>query len=530
MIHNQNNNIYKSKEGKIMRTIALFIVIAIFLASCSSSKEASSPYDEVYSVEDPGARVYTQKSANVTSSAVGGSSQYEGDYYSPDYSTEDFDAEGYYDYEYSSRIKRFHEPNPGYDYYDGYYTDSYRYTNDYSTCGSNIYSGCGCCSPCYSCGGSSGFSLSIGFGVGYGWGWGGYYGWRYPYYSSYYYPYWGYYPPYYGYYPPYWGYNSYWAGYWDGWYAAGGDYYNTSTYYYGPRTSVGRSSDGSGFATARGFRDPGTYSTDDISKSAPASATATRSDINAQSAQRDNGNSANTLSRTTDVAMSDVQRGTLQREGESSGLAGPTSIVRTSEGETTRSHPVPTKEISRGGESSSTTASSLVDRMSPTVQRTTETGVGQSFAGTTRKVEIPAQKYEKPRSYTGPQVRTTPSSREYASPSVKSSRDYQPGESTRRTYYATPERKSMDNSRKISSTAGKVISNPFRSSSSRSSSISTPSSTPSRSYSRPSSTPSRSISSPSRSYSPSSGSRSSGSVSRGGGGGSSGSSSRGGRK
>ncbi len=99
-------------------------------------------------------------------------------------------SEGYYlgndtesnsDYEYSTRIRRFHNPTIIIDdpYYDccGYYP----YYNN--------------------CWGCPGWSVSVGFGWGWGWGyyaynpwyWGGYY----PYYYPYYYSYYPYYPHYY---------------------------------------------------------------------------------------------------------------------------------------------------------------------------------------------------------------------------------------------------------------------------------------------------------------------------------------------
>ena len=41
---------------------------------------------------------------------------------------EQFNYDNYYDYEYSTRIKRFHNSYLGYDYYNSYYTNSYWYT------------------------------------------------------------------------------------------------------------------------------------------------------------------------------------------------------------------------------------------------------------------------------------------------------------------------------------------------------------------------------------------------------------------
>ncbi len=233
---------------------AFFLIL--FLASCSSSRQAAVPYDEVYATTQPksGTSVNYDR-ANVQSDPVGETSSYKEGEYSDDYVNEDFDPEGYYDYEYSSRIKRFHETSPGFDYYDNYYTNSSNYDNSTYGYGNSIYSGYGCSSGYGGCfGRCSGLSLSLGFGMGwgsFGYGWGyPYYRWGYPYYR-WGYPYYGWGYPYYGwdYYPGYY-YGSYWNGYWDGYYAGGGGYYyNPYDYgssYYGPRTNRGGSSDGTG--------------------------------------------------------------------------------------------------------------------------------------------------------------------------------------------------------------------------------------------------------------------------------------------
>jgi len=117
-----------------------------------------------------------------------------------------------YEYEYSARIRRFHQPARGFSYYSNYYTDNYWY--DPFMPGMNIYT----IQPFY---------------TQYSWGWG------YPY-SSWGYSSWGYgwstFGGYYRYnnfaYNPWgnnwgspWGYSPYWAGYntgyWNGWYNNG---------------------------------------------------------------------------------------------------------------------------------------------------------------------------------------------------------------------------------------------------------------------------------------------------------------------
>jgi hypothetical protein len=221
--------VIKSKEDKAMKTLTILaVLLSLFVVSCKSTYDASAPYDEVYSSGKQDKNVVAQdvtvvgQNVTVQSQPVESTTAYEGDYYSPDYASGQFDSSGYYDYEYSSRIKRFQNDNPGFDYYDNYYTDNYYYNYDPYAMGSSIYGGYGCCSP----------GFSIGFGLGYGWG--GYWGMGYPYYG--YSPYWGYYDPWYypyyggwGYGYPYYGYGygSYWAGYYDGYYDGyyGGGYY-----------------------------------------------------------------------------------------------------------------------------------------------------------------------------------------------------------------------------------------------------------------------------------------------------------------
>lgn len=83
----------------------------------------------------------------------------------------------YYDYHFSSRIRRFHRPMHYSSYYNGLYTDYYWYNNNPLYYGTSIYYG---------------------------------YNWHSPYYSYYSYsPYYNYYNPYYADYYSYYGYNYY---------------------------------------------------------------------------------------------------------------------------------------------------------------------------------------------------------------------------------------------------------------------------------------------------------------------------------
>jgi hypothetical protein len=105
-----------------------------------------------------------------------------------------------YDYYYTSRLRRFHSPHHGWNYYDPFYTDLYYYNYDPFYWGVSIYSG-----------------------FGYSFGYRPYY-YYHPHYYNPYYGYGGYYGyDYYGYggYPYY---GSYWSGYSHGGYYGGGYY------------------------------------------------------------------------------------------------------------------------------------------------------------------------------------------------------------------------------------------------------------------------------------------------------------------
>jgi hypothetical protein len=145
-------------------------------------------------------------------------------YYGDNY---DFENE-YYDYEYASRIRRFHRNYYGFGYYDDCYTNYYWYTYDPFLFGTSIYIGYSWWRP-------------RPWRYYYGWSWGWNYGWSYG---------WAWNPyGYYGY--SYWGWgaynNGYWNGYWDGYYAGSyyPNYYNSydgNSYYYGHRGNYNRTS------------------------------------------------------------------------------------------------------------------------------------------------------------------------------------------------------------------------------------------------------------------------------------------------
>ena len=535
MTNLQTSGSFNRKEDPTMRNILLASVFSIFLlASCSSTYDASAPYDDVYA-SGKNTSVKTEK-VTVSSKPVESSTAYEGDYYSPDYAdsttsyNEEFDSGDYYDYEYSSRLKRFHGSNPGFDYYDSYYTNNYYYDNCYCG-GSSIYGGWG---------------PSISFGLG--WGWGSmYYGWGYPYYYPWYwgYPYYGWGYPYYGWgYGSYW--NGYWNGYWDGYYGGGyypgyppyyNDWYGYGSYY-GPRGSRSGNSNGSnaaGMAT-RGLRTGddgnnlknasytrGSMTDTQVPATAAISTTGLNSDVAGKTARsyKADGIHTNTASK-----GDGLNPGTAEKEPQiqqSSKTINPdngnkTAGKITGDESATRKVGTATKEpvYSKPAEK---VANSL---QSDQVAKSTD----NTYLSTSRRVQ-PEMKYDKPKNYTSPEYRTTPSNQEYRSPAardVNANSSTRESSTTRKIYTTTPERKAYNYNNSRSSQERKEG---YRPSYNQSRSYTTPSGNSRNTYSAPSnsgrnsySAPSKgNYSAPSRSYSSpsSSGTRpSSGGGARGG--------------
>jgi hypothetical protein len=231
----------------------LFVLAAfplIMAAGCTTQYHAQAPYDDVYysSRDIPAATstkvVVKQSHAPVTSdyttaidqrntqaddNQTSSATEYSNYEDQPDgVVTESFTEPGggssitnnfygdYYDYEYASRLRRFHSSYFMDSYYDPFYSNMYFYDYNPWSWGTSIYFNSGWGYPS--------------FGMSYGWGWPSYsYGWGYSSYGS------GYYD---GYNNGF--YNGYWAGNgnYSGYYNDGGGY-NNSNYYYGHRGSSG---------------------------------------------------------------------------------------------------------------------------------------------------------------------------------------------------------------------------------------------------------------------------------------------------
>jgi hypothetical protein len=224
-----------------MKKIQGFLAAAFFIiaGSCSSTYHSGSTNtDDVYyspnnknqnqqqpsvsrgsSASDYSTNPTQQDNSGTNQQSNSGTSQNQNsDYYgdkpadSHANSNNNYNNDDYYDYTYSSRLRRFYAPVNGYSYYDPYYTNLYWYDYNPYSWGVSIYLGYSWWAPPYYY--SSPFCY------------GGYYNpWYSPCYGGYgYYPVYAYYPVYdyyaspYGYCNPYY-YNS----------------YDPTSYYYGPR-------------------------------------------------------------------------------------------------------------------------------------------------------------------------------------------------------------------------------------------------------------------------------------------------------
>lgn len=237
-----------SSANKSLSIVLAASFLAALLTSCGTTFMVAA--DDVYGTMPTREQERSQKleqqwkqSQNTQNNGITNADEYPYDDYSYSYTEEDlltdtFDYDNYYDYEYTSRLRRFQDDNfVSDDYYSDYYTNSYWYDNNPSSYGTSIYLGYDWWYPGYTYyrpGWYLGFSygpFSLGYGYRNYWGcssWWPYYAWDYGWgLSSYGHGYW----------------NGYWNGYWDGRYGHCYDYcynpYDRNTYtqsYYGRRT------------------------------------------------------------------------------------------------------------------------------------------------------------------------------------------------------------------------------------------------------------------------------------------------------
>lgn len=203
---------------KTLVKILCLVALTSFFISCKTTYQTSNVYDDVYGKKavSPAVVVVDQDlpartvapNTDVPSDGVNNDKSYEGNNNIDNYTSQDpnsstsetyYDEQGntyvtnnyyyddYYDYEYSSRIRRFYDYNPGWGYYDNYYTNSYWYNYDPFFWGVSIYTGYNWWWPSYyyrpwwgysSCWSGCGWGYGGYWGGGYGWGHHGYgYGW-----------------------------------------------------------------------------------------------------------------------------------------------------------------------------------------------------------------------------------------------------------------------------------------------------------------------------------------------------------------
>ncbi len=252
--------------------VKLTVLFALFLAGCSSAYQTAGVHDDIYysrnnaeiAAEDAhqaSAAVVQVNPANESKPAGNYQEPYEQDYQQEEYAyydepvetetyyddegntyvTQNFYMDSYYDYSYSSRIRRFHRDWASFGYYDPYFTNMYWYNYNPHYYGTSIYMGY-----------NSLFFPSFYYSWGYRpWGWTHYgYGWGY---GNPWGNYWGGHT--YGYMGGY--HDGYWSGYYMGAYGYpyGGNYY----YDYEPTGISYGARRPSGSSSGVGVREAGRY-------------------------------------------------------------------------------------------------------------------------------------------------------------------------------------------------------------------------------------------------------------------------------
>lgn len=276
-------NLVKSKKMKLLYTVSFAALAAITFSSCTSiGKSSASETDDAYYSSadskadwaafrakkeadrkqreaDAIARDEARKREEAVAAAEARTKK------EPDYYDKDFNYDDYYDYEYTTRIRRFYNPVYSYGYYDNYYTNSYWYTGNPYNWGTSVYMGYNWWGPSYYSYNyypstywyyNSGWGWGTGWGCNNGWGYNGFYdpwnnyGWGYNNWYG-----WNPYPNYYGYW------NGYNNGYYNGWYNGyysglyDNNYFNSydnNSYYYGPRRSPSSNERDGGMAVNNG--------------------------------------------------------------------------------------------------------------------------------------------------------------------------------------------------------------------------------------------------------------------------------------
>jgi hypothetical protein len=168
--------------------LPMLAVFVLSLYSCTTPRQTASRYsDDIYfsSKDVVAAKKQQRTQQRIYQDAqlppANNQQQEEVEYYDPNQSGQQasqinnyygnvnqFDYDDYYDYAYTSRIRRFHQPM-GMGYYDPFYTNMYFYNHNPFMWGTSIYMGYNFWNP-------SPWGMGMGWGMGHGMGWGMNYG------------------------------------------------------------------------------------------------------------------------------------------------------------------------------------------------------------------------------------------------------------------------------------------------------------------------------------------------------------------
>ncbi|MBK6521522.1 MAG: hypothetical protein IPG08_03885 [Sphingobacteriaceae bacterium] len=130
-----------------MKKLAFTIFSAsLLLISCKTS-QLSTFNDDVYSDPTEEKRLHLakmeaqkkQKAEQDAKDQAASDAQKAKDASNPYYQEPNYTSDDYYDYAYSSRVRRFGNPVYGAGYYDNYYTNTYWYNQNPNCYGSSIY-------------------------------------------------------------------------------------------------------------------------------------------------------------------------------------------------------------------------------------------------------------------------------------------------------------------------------------------------------------------------------------------------------
>ena len=125
----------------------LFLSLIFIFSSCITVETTSSGFkDEIYYTADQYAQVAEaekQDQQSLEENQVQDLDDNEENYY------DEYSSDDYYDYGYSVRLRRFHGPSFGFNYYNNFYTNSFWYSGHPAHCGVSIYYGYNFWNPHY---------------------------------------------------------------------------------------------------------------------------------------------------------------------------------------------------------------------------------------------------------------------------------------------------------------------------------------------------------------------------------------------